>query len=227
MALNFGTPGRNETTIVNDNGTELNIDNSGNLSVEFPSVQSVRFDSAQDVNVSFPLVQTVDFNGTQNVQFPNAQSVQFDSAQNVTVDSGTVTISGSPTVDITGQSVFAVQSGAYVITGEVTFPSAQNVNIASTSGAIDVSAATVDIDIQNSTIDIFSTSDNVEQHKIAVTDSNTTQAWTNVIKSFIFLNNGDSIVHVNFDANATTNHFPILPHQTFSLDFNPKFDLIL
>lgn len=191
--------GKSEVVIINTDGVELNMDAAGTLtmtgSVTFPAAQSVVFDSAQDVNVDFPAVQTIDFNGTQNVQFVATQNVNISS----TTGALSVAFDGTQNVNI-----------ASAETLNVAFDGTPNVNI---------TAGTIDATITNSSIDIFSTSSNIEQHKISVTDSSTTQNWTNAIKSFIFFNDGDEDVHINFDGVATTNHFKLRVGSSFSVDY--------
>jgi hypothetical protein len=157
----------------------------------------------------------------------------------------TVDIHGQ-TVDVTGQTVYAVGTGSYVITGEVTFPSAQEVNISSQTGDLNVSvvnasipitvadtldvnitnadltisaSGTIDVDIQNASVDVFMTSDDIEQHKVTVTNSSTTQSWTNPIKAFLFFNDGPATMHINFGTTATTDHLKIAKGTSFSIDF--------
>ena len=171
--------------------------------VYFEDTQSVQFDAAQDVNVTFPTTQQVAFEGDiQKVEFSGAQTVQFASAQDVAITSGNVGITGSPVVNVAGQEVYAIQSGAYVISGEVTFPSAQtvqfasaqdvnatiggtpNVNIASTSGNIDV-------DIQNALIEVNATQSGAWTTNIAGTaDINITNSSVDMNISGATIQNG-------------------------------------
>ncbi len=250
---------RNETTIINREGTEINLNASGSIITEFPEVQSVVFNSAQDVNitsgnvgiigvsdvaistgqvyavqsgafvisgeVSFPSAQSVQFDSAQDVNVTGTTTVQFGSAQDVNITSGDVGITGVADVAISAGQVYAVQSGAYVISGEVTFPSAQDVVITS-SGTLDVDVVTAELSmlIASSavTIDVFTTGDNIEQHAINVGLTSTTQSWTNDIKSFIFYNASGALIHFNEGGAATTTHYPILPKQTFAIDIKSQ-----
>ena len=64
----------------------------------------------------------------------------------------------------------------------------------------------------------FTSADNLEQQKISATDLESTNSFSQEIKSVLIHNSGASSVHLNFDAIATSNHLKIPVNSWFSVD---------
>lgn len=171
-------------------------------------------------NVVATVSGSVSIIGTPNVTISGTPAVTITSGTVNAAVTGNVSITGTPTVEITSGSVTATVTGTVAISGTPSVTITSGTINATVTGSVDITSGSVTIASGNVVVtgDVFTTGSNTEQHKIAVTDAVTTQAWTNAIKSFMFYNDGPFPVHFRFGADPTTDYFKVPSGNAFTID---------
>jgi len=73
-------------------------------------------------------------------------------------------------------------------------------------------------DFPDDSVRTISSATEIEDLKLSVTDSDTSESFSKEMKSILFYNDGDYACYINIDSTATTNNFKLPSKSAHSID---------